>query len=117
MTLLVLTKDPSCVIAEWGVASLLMQKPIAGVGAPLQAAGRAQAAVDKARRIGAKPQRERDYVEAAVVYYQDFVLIKLPQETACRSGRSRAPIITGLLCIMFGFRPRSRPWVALSRNR
>src|SRR6185437_9375099 len=68
----VLAKDPSCVIADWGIASLLMQNPLSGVGAPPQAANRAQMAIDDARRIGAKTQRENDYVEAVAAYYRDF---------------------------------------------
>lgn len=68
----VLAKDPGCIIADWGIASLLMQNPIAGVGAAPQAALRAQAAIDEARRIAAKTQRETDYLEAVAVYYQDF---------------------------------------------
>ena len=68
----VLAKDPGCVIADWGIASLLMQNPLAGVGSPPQWAARAQAALDDARRTGAKTQRENDYIEAVAAYYKDF---------------------------------------------
>lgn len=68
----VLAKDPACVIADWGIASLLMQNPLAGAGSPPQWAARAQAALDDAHRTGAKTQRENDYIEAVAAYYKDF---------------------------------------------
>jgi hypothetical protein len=68
----VLAKDPGCVIADWGIASLLMQNPLAGAGASPQAAVSAKKAIDEARQTGAKSQRERDYIEAVAAYYEDF---------------------------------------------
>jgi tetratricopeptide (TPR) repeat protein len=68
----VLAKDPGCAIATWGIASLLMQNTLAGVGASPKGAEQAQAAIDQGRAIGAKTQRERDYIEAVAAYYQDF---------------------------------------------
>jgi hypothetical protein len=68
----VLAKDPSCAIAHWGVASLLMSNPIAGQGASPEGAKIAAAELDKARATQAKTQRERDYIEAVGAYYQDF---------------------------------------------
>ena len=68
----VLAKDPGCAIATWGVASLLMQNPLAGIGASPKDAEQAQAAIDQGRAIGAKTQRERDYIEAVAAYYQNF---------------------------------------------
>lgn len=68
----VLAKDPGCVIADWGIASLLMQNPLAGVGSPPQWATRAQAALDDAHRTGARTQRENDYIAAVAAYYKDF---------------------------------------------
>jgi hypothetical protein len=68
----VLAKDPGCAIADWGIASLLMENPLAGVGAPPQWATRAQAALDEAHRTGASTQRENDYIEAVSAYYKDF---------------------------------------------
>ena len=64
--------DPSCAIAHWGIASILMNNPLAGQGASPKAAAEAQAAIDAARRAAPKTQRERDYVEAVAAYYQDF---------------------------------------------
>lgn len=68
----VLEKDPGCAIATWGIAAILMQNPLAGVGALPQGAVQAQAAIDQGRRIGAGTPRERDYIEAVAAYYQDF---------------------------------------------
>jgi tetratricopeptide (TPR) repeat protein len=68
----VLAQDPSCAIATWGIAAILMDNPLAAVGPSPQWAERAQTAIDEGRRIGAKTQRERDYIEAVAAYYQDW---------------------------------------------
>ena len=68
----VLVQDPSCGIATWGIASILMSNPLAGVGPSPEGAARAQAAVDQGRKVGAKTQRERDYIEAVAAYYEDW---------------------------------------------
>ena len=64
--------DNSCALAAWGFASILMDNPLAGFGAAPKNAARAQAAIDKGRQMGAKTQRERDYLEAVAAYYEDF---------------------------------------------
>ncbi len=76
----VLVQDPSCAIANWGIAAILMSNPLAGQGASPNGATAAQAAIDQGRRVGPKTQRERDYIEAVAAYYQDF---------STRSERSR----------------------------
>src|SRR5689334_5629601 len=68
----VLAQDPSCTIATWGIASILMSNPLAGQGAAPKRAEVAQAAIDQGRRTPPKTQRERDYIEAVATYYQDF---------------------------------------------
>src|SRR3954468_12176358 len=68
----VASEDNSCAIAAWGFASILMSNPLAGAGATPKDAERAQGAIDKGRTMGAKTQRERDYIEAVAAYYQDF---------------------------------------------
>src|SRR5215831_241966 len=68
----ILKKDPQCAVATWGIASIIMSNPLAGQGASPKGAESAQAAIDEGRRIGAKTQRERDYIEAVAAYYQDF---------------------------------------------
>jgi len=68
----VAAEDSSCAIAAWGYASILMVNPLTGIGASPKGAQQAQAAIDKGRQMGAKTQRERDYLEAVAAYYEDF---------------------------------------------
>ncbi len=68
----VLDDDPSCGIATFGIAAILMNNPLAGQGALPKAAEVAAAAIEQGRRVGAKTQRERDYIEAVASYYADF---------------------------------------------
>jgi tetratricopeptide (TPR) repeat protein len=68
----VLAQDPSCAIATWGIAALLMSNPLAGLGSSTKGAAQAQAAIEQGRKIGAKTQRERDYIEAVAAYYEDW---------------------------------------------
>jgi tetratricopeptide (TPR) repeat protein len=68
----VAAEDNSCAIAAWGYASILMSNPLQGIGASPKGAEQAQAAIDKGRNMGAKTQRERDYIEAVAAYYEDF---------------------------------------------
>lgn len=68
----VLKQDPGCAVATWGIASILMSNALAGQGASAKGAVDAQAAIDEGRRIGAKTERERDYIEAVAAYYQEF---------------------------------------------
>jgi len=39
-------QDPSCGIATWGIAAILMSNPLAGIGPSPEGAARAQAAID-----------------------------------------------------------------------
>lgn len=68
----IVANDPTCAIAHWGYASILMSNPLGGQGASPADAKKAQAAIDDARRIGAKTPRERDYIEAVASYYEDY---------------------------------------------
>src|SRR5262245_3742618 len=68
----VAAEDGSCAIAAWGYASILMSNPLQGIGASPKSAELAQAAIDKGRKMGARTQRERDYLEAVAAYYDDF---------------------------------------------
>jgi tetratricopeptide (TPR) repeat protein len=83
----VLVRDPSCAIATWGIAAILMSNPLAGVGPSPQWAERARAALDQDRKVGAKTQRERDYVEAIATYYEDWA--SQPERTR-QLNRARA---------------------------
>ena len=68
----VLAKDPQCAIAAWGLASILMNNPLAGTGASPAGAKKAFAALENARQVRAGTQRERDYIDAVSVYYEDW---------------------------------------------
>src|SRR5207244_590059 len=68
----VAAEDNACAIAAWSYASVLMLNPLAGIGASPKNAQLAQAAIDKGRQMGAKTERERDYLEAVAAYYEDF---------------------------------------------
>ena len=78
-----LTTDPSCAMAEWGIALSRWSNPFT-VG--LRRAGPLQQgrdAVERARALGAKTERERAYVDAVSRLYADF-------ETSDQSARVRA---------------------------
>jgi hypothetical protein len=66
----VLKKDPECGIAYWGLALSLLWNPHAVP--PAKNLGEGMAAVTKGRAVGAKSQRERDYLEAIAAMYTDF---------------------------------------------
>jgi tetratricopeptide (TPR) repeat protein len=81
----VLKDDPQCAMAAWGIAAILMNNPLAGQGASPKGAEAAQAAIDEGRRVGAKTQRERDYIEAVATYYQDFATRPEKERQAARA--------------------------------
>jgi hypothetical protein len=66
----VLRQDPSCAIAYWGIAIDLLNNSLAVVP-PRADAEAAWAALEKARQVGAKTQRERDWIEALSAYFRD----------------------------------------------
>jgi tetratricopeptide (TPR) repeat protein len=66
-----LDRDPTCGIATWGIASLLISNPF-GVGPGPEDAKRAQEVIDRGRAIGTKTQRERDFIEVIAAYYEHF---------------------------------------------
>jgi tetratricopeptide (TPR) repeat protein len=68
----VLEKDPDCVTAAWGAASVLMNNPLAGQGATTQAAADAQRFLEQGRKSTHSTPRERAYLEAVAAYYKDF---------------------------------------------
>jgi hypothetical protein len=68
----VLAQDPSCAIANWGIAAILMSNPLAGAGASPKGAALAHEAIEQGRRVNPKTQRERDYIEAVAAYYEDW---------------------------------------------
>ncbi len=68
----ILASDPQCAVAAWGLASILMNNPLAGAGASPAAAKKASAALEKAREVRAGTLRERDYIDAVSAYYEDY---------------------------------------------
>jgi tetratricopeptide (TPR) repeat protein len=66
----VLLQDPNCAMAYWGIALDLLNNSLAVVP-PRADAEAAWAALEKAREIGAKTQRERDWIESLSAYYRD----------------------------------------------
>src|SRR5438093_12292487 len=66
----VLQQDPGCAIAYWGLAVNYLGNSLAAAPPPKDIAA-ASEGLDKARAIGAKTQRERDWIEGIGVYYRD----------------------------------------------
>jgi hypothetical protein len=65
-------EDPSCAaIAAWGFASIMMYNPFVGIVPPNEVP-RAQGAIAKGRSLGAKTEREKEYLEAVAAYWEDF---------------------------------------------
>ena len=66
----ILQQDPTCAIAHWGVAMDYLGNTLAV--APTRAEAQAAwDALEKARAVGAKTQRERDWIEALSAYFRD----------------------------------------------
>lgn len=66
----VLDADPSCGIAQWGIAMSTWGNPFGGLRQP-KVLQDGLAAADKAQTIGAKTDRERDYIAAVGLLYKD----------------------------------------------
>jgi hypothetical protein len=66
----ILKEDPNCAMAYWGVAMDYLGNTLATT--PTRAEAQAGwDALEKARAIGAKTQRERDFIEALSAYFRD----------------------------------------------
>src|SRR6195256_5715478 len=66
----ILQQDPTCAMAHWGVAMDYLGNTLATT--PTRAdAQAAWDALEKARAIGAKTQRERDWIETLSAYFRD----------------------------------------------
>jgi len=66
----VLERDPSCAMAEWGIALSEWSNPFGGYRSP-QAVLAGAAAVERAKELGFKTERERAYVMAVDQLYKD----------------------------------------------
>jgi Tetratricopeptide repeat len=66
----VLKADPACGIAYWGIALSLLWNP--HVAPPPKNLAEGAAMLAKAKSVGAKTQRERDYLDALGAMYADY---------------------------------------------
>src|ERR1700676_2113567 len=66
----VLKADPECGIAYWGIALSLLSNPHGP--APAKNLAEGAAAIAKGKSVGAKTQRERDYLDALGAMYADY---------------------------------------------
>src|SRR5215469_5948715 len=66
----VLNADAECAIAYWGIALSLLYNPHAPP--PPENLPLGLAALQKGKALGAKTQRERDYIDALLVFYTDY---------------------------------------------
>jgi len=83
-------EDPSCAaIAAWGFASILMYNPFVGV-VPPNVVPLAQGAIAKGRSLGAKTEREKEYLEAVAAYWDDFANRTERQRAVARSKAYQA---------------------------
>jgi len=64
-----LKADPTCAIAQWGIALTLLDNPHNAIPRSNLAPG--LAAIQKAKAMGAKTERERDYIDALLLMYAD----------------------------------------------
>jgi Tfp pilus assembly protein PilF len=65
-----LKADPTCGIAYWGIALSMLNNPHNAPPAPNLPLG--LAAIQKAKAVGAKTERERDFIDALLVFYTDY---------------------------------------------
>src|SRR5438552_6507205 len=66
----VLKADPTCGIAYWGIALSLLNNPHAPP--PAGNLPQALAAIEKGKSVGAKTQRERDFIDSLAAFYTDY---------------------------------------------
>jgi len=66
----VLKADPTCAVAQWGIALTLLDNPHNAIPRPNLAPG--LAAIQRAKAMGAKTERERDYIDALMLMYADY---------------------------------------------
>jgi len=69
---LTLATDPTCAIAQWGIALSRWGNPFAPGIRPVAQLERGRDAVDRARVIRARTEREQSYIDAVSKLYGDF---------------------------------------------
>ena len=70
----VLKTDPTCAMAQWGIAMSWWGNPFGGFRSP-QALQNGQAAIEKAKGTAAKTERERAYLAAVETLFHDFATV------------------------------------------
>ena len=74
----VLELDPECGMAHWGIAIMSMGNPFVWPANPVAMKAAATAAAE-AQRVGAKSERERDYIAALSVFFKDWEMTEYRQ--------------------------------------
>ncbi|MGQ0525227.1 MAG: tetratricopeptide repeat protein [Betaproteobacteria bacterium] len=64
-------KPPECAMAHWGIALSILRNPLGGYPMSPKDWKEGWSAVEKAKSIGAKTERERDYIAAMEALYKD----------------------------------------------
>lgn len=67
----VLEYDPACGMAQWGIAIMSTGNPLAWPPNP-DALKAGAAALAEAQRVGARSERERDYIAALAAFFKDW---------------------------------------------
>ncbi len=91
----VLQHDPECGMAHWGIAIMSMGNPLAWPPS-LNALKAGAMASAESQRVGAKTQRERDYIAVLAVFFKDWETTEHRQravafETAMEAVAARYP--------------------------
>jgi hypothetical protein len=121
----VLKADPECGIAYWGIALSLLWNP--HVAPPAKNLAEGAAAIAKGKSVGAKSQRERDYLDALAVMYADYEKVdhrtriqayaKAMEQLAQRYPNDDEAQIHYALALNTSASPATRPTPASSRAR
>ena len=77
-----LAADPSCAMAEWGIALSRWSNPFAAGIRPSALLQQGRDGVERARKAGFKSERERAYVDAVSRLYADFEKSDQPTRVA-----------------------------------
>lgn len=74
----VLERDPGCAMAYWGIALDLLGNTLSGPP-PAEAARAAWAALEQARRIDVRSERERQWINAIRSYFRDHETLSVDE--------------------------------------
>ena len=77
----VLQADPTCAMAHWAKAVASLDNPLGSPPTPKQEQ-EGWAAVEKAQQLGAKTQRERDYIAAVEIVFKDHATVPFKTRAA-----------------------------------